>query len=160
MQTPQRPRDLPACLSRGGLRWAQARLRALARSLPILPAIYQRGNKKAHEIAADLCVNVADWATVTPPPPPFLHTHTRPPGPTPPCLMGICRSERVCRPAAPHLLCAVLPAPSSASLQRRALSVMDGIPCLTPHPKSRLQWQQPDVIRTQTQVVRGDSVRV
>lgn len=70
MQTPQlqRPRDLPACLSRSGLGWAQARLRALARSLPILPAIYQRGNKKAHEIAADLCVNIADWAAVTPPP--------------------------------------------------------------------------------------------
>lgn len=42
----------------------QARLRALARTLPILPAIYQHGNKRSHEIAADLGVNVADWPAV------------------------------------------------------------------------------------------------
>lgn len=40
------------------------RLRTAARSLPMLPAIYQRGNKKGNEIAKELGVTVLDWATV------------------------------------------------------------------------------------------------
>lgn len=39
-------------------------LRAAARSLPMLPAIYQRGNQKGPEIAKELGVTVLDWAAV------------------------------------------------------------------------------------------------
>ncbi len=42
----------------------QVRLKMAARTLPQLPAIYQRGNRNGKDIAKELGVSVPDWAHV------------------------------------------------------------------------------------------------